>query len=99
MTSPLPSLTRRQALASVSAGAALAGPSAADAAARGRRTLDEAGAAGLIDRVTDRLMRLSPESATSNNVDQGLENVYGQAEMTAGLNNWCRKQRQPAKRY
>ena len=71
MTSPLPSLTRRQALASVSAGAALVGSSAADAAAKGRRTLDEAGAAGLIDRVTDRLMRLSPESATSNNVDQG----------------------------
>jgi uncharacterized protein (DUF885 family) len=67
----LPTLSRRQALASVSAGSALTLPGCATLAGAGRKPLDEAGAAALIDRATDHLMRLSPESATSNNVDKG----------------------------
>jgi uncharacterized protein (DUF885 family) len=46
-------------------------PGCATITGGGRKSLDEAGAAALIDRATDHLMRLSPESATSNNVDKG----------------------------
>ncbi len=68
---PLPDLSRRQALASVSALPALALPGCTTMGTSGGRTLDEPRAAALIDRITDRALRLSPESATSNNVDKG----------------------------
>jgi len=73
-------LTRRQTLGLIASTAATAGctattapapVSAVAATAGGKAPLDEAGAKRLIDTVTDHLLRLSPESATSNNIDQG----------------------------
>jgi uncharacterized protein (DUF885 family) len=67
----LPDLSRRQAIAAVTALPVLTLPGCATVAASGGRSLDEASAAALIDRITDHAMRLSPENATSNNVDKG----------------------------
>ncbi|MCW3798668.1 DUF885 domain-containing protein [Sphingomonas sp. BN140010] len=73
-------LTRRQTLGLLASSAATAGcttatapspVSAVAATATGKAPLDEAGAKRLIDTVTDHLLRLSPESATGNNVDKG----------------------------
>ena len=78
MTSP--ALSRRQAVAALSSTAALpllngcATASQSPAAAAiltGKPKLDGAGAKALIDTITDHLLQLSPESATSNNVDKG----------------------------
>lgn len=66
-------LTRRQALAAAASTTTLAAcdPAGFMHSASAKRALDEAQAAALIDTVTDHLLRLSPESATSNNVDKG----------------------------
>jgi uncharacterized protein (DUF885 family) len=63
-------LTRRQTLGAIAATAA-APVAAQPAALAARRPLDEAGAKRLIDTATDHLLALSPESATSNNIDKG----------------------------
>jgi uncharacterized protein (DUF885 family) len=76
----LPALSRRQAVAALTSTAALplAGGCATTApvpvaatVATGKPKLDEAGAKALIATITDHLLRLSPESATSNNIDKG----------------------------
>jgi len=63
---------RRELLAG---GAALAGiamtTAPASAVTRGRRPISEPDAKALLDRIADDYMRLSPETATSNNVDKG----------------------------
>ena len=72
-------LTRRQTLGLLASTAATGCTTAtapvpgstAAAAATGKAPLDEAGAKRLIDTVTDHLIRLSPESATGNNIDTG----------------------------
>ena len=76
-----PALSRRQAVAALSSTAALplvasctttTGPAPVEVGAvDARPRLDEAGAKALIDTITDHLLTLSPESATSNNVDKG----------------------------
>ena len=68
-----PSLSRREAIAGLSVGvasAALAGCAPA-VAMRGGAQVTEAEAAALLDRVTDHYLALSPESATSLNIDKG----------------------------
>ena len=77
----VPALSRRQAVAALSSTTALpllggcttasGGPTAPAALASGKPKLDEAGAKALIETITDHLLALSPESATSNNVDKG----------------------------
>ena len=63
---------RRELLAG---GAALAGiamtTAPASAVTRGKRPISEPAAKVLLDRIADDYMRLSPETATSNNVDKG----------------------------
>lgn len=63
-------LTRRQTLGALAATAATPAI-AAPAKVVAKRPLDEAGAKRLIQTVTDHLLALTPESATSNNVDKG----------------------------
>ena len=68
-----PSLSRREAIAGLSsgvAGAALAG-CAPTTAMRGGHAISEAEASALLDRITDHYLALSPESATSLNIDKG----------------------------
>lgn len=65
-------LSRREALAGLSvgvAGAALGG--CAPTLMSGARAIDEAGAKALLDRITEHYLALSPESATSLNIDKG----------------------------
>lgn len=76
MSQPSQILSRRQTLAALGAGAAmLALPActnkALSAAAVG--PLNEAGAKALLDSIADRLLALSPESATSLGVDVGAQ--------------------------
>jgi uncharacterized protein (DUF885 family) len=65
------SVSRREAILSVGvAGVALAG-CARTLAVRGGRPVSEAQAGALLDRITDHYLGLSPETATSLNVDKG----------------------------
>jgi uncharacterized protein (DUF885 family) len=74
MSQPAHPLTRRQTLAALGAGAAaLALPACTNKAlsATAVGPLNEAGAKALLDSIADRLLALSPESATSLGVDIG----------------------------
>ncbi len=69
----LPNLSRREALAGLSAGvasAAVAGCATGVATRHGTATTEAEGVA-LIDTITDHYLALSPESATSLNIDKG----------------------------
>ncbi|MEO7239932.1 MAG: DUF885 domain-containing protein [Sphingomicrobium sp.] len=72
---PLPSVSRREAvaaLASTTALPALGGcASLAAPVARRGTPIDEAQAAALLDSFADHYLQLAPEAATSNNVDKG----------------------------
>jgi uncharacterized protein (DUF885 family) len=71
---PSPTLTRRQTLTALGAGAAvLALPACANRALSAASTgpLDEADAKALLDSISERLLALSPETATSLGVDTG----------------------------
>ncbi len=98
MLHPSPTLTRRQTMAALGAGAAtLALPACANKAlsASIAGPLDEAGAKALLDSIADRLLALSPESATSLGVDVGEKaalrgklgdrSASGQAAIAASL--------------
>jgi hypothetical protein len=67
------SLSRREALAGLSVGVASAalGGCAPTVAMRGGRTVSEAEATALLDRIADHYLALSPETATSLNLDKG----------------------------
>ena len=67
------SLSRREMFAGLSVGVASAalGGCAPRVAMRGGRAIDEAGAKALLDTITDHYLALSPESATSLNLDKG----------------------------
>jgi len=63
---------RRNLLAGTAALAGVAATSVpASAVAPAKRPITEAAAKALLDRISDDYMRLSPETATSNNVDKG----------------------------
>ena len=63
---------RRELLAGGAAFAGIAITTApASAVTRGKRPISEPAAKALLDRIADDYMRLSPETATSNNVDKG----------------------------
>ena len=66
-------LSRREALAGLSVGVASAaiGGCAPTVAMGGGRAIDEAGAKALLDTITEHYLALSPESATSLNIDKG----------------------------
>ncbi|MDQ3074576.1 MAG: DUF885 domain-containing protein [Pseudomonadota bacterium] len=66
-------LSRREALAGLSVGVASAalGGCASGVALRPARTMTEAEATALLDRIADHYLTLSPESATSLNLDKG----------------------------
>ncbi len=67
------SLSRREAIAGISVGVASAalGGCAPTVATKGGRAIDEAGAKALLDTITEYYLALSPESATSLNLDKG----------------------------
>lgn len=76
MSQPSQILSRRQTLAALGAGAAaLALPACTNKAlsATAVGPLDEAGAKALLDSIAERLLALSPESATSLGVDTGAQ--------------------------
>ena len=79
------SLSRRQAIAGLSAGVASAalGGCAPTVAMGGGRTIDEAGAKALLDNFTEHYLALSPESATSLNLDKDARSALRRLSATA----------------
>lgn len=75
MQQSVPSLSRRQTLAGFGAGAAtiaLAGCAPGiNQASTSTAPLDEAGAAAILDSIAEKLLKLSPEGATSLGIDTG----------------------------
>jgi uncharacterized protein (DUF885 family) len=69
----LPTLSRREALAGLSAGAATVAVSgcATTAAVGGGRKISEPEATALLEQITEHMLNLSPETATGLNLDKG----------------------------